>query len=346
MFFGRAIGNSIRSGWIAILLLAAVAAVPGSALAQSINCSDAPYNGLIDGDVYPSLPSQITIDGDCTIRRLPGVQSALDATSASIARPLPVGSSSSTTSCTRARWRATAVAGHKIWFVNGSSTYIKDHCHDLLIPVEKIDKASPGAAATVGVPFTYTLTMPILFDPRRHRDQRCGVRERPSRHHALGRPQRDGRESHVREPRRPFEGKRLRPCSTRSRTLADSSRSIISSDRSGRATDRRRSHCRARQHTVERARHAVHQYRRNGTSAGSSTAFSTSRCPASGASAPMTIGAPDLKSRRPVQRPWPHVELGRVGAIRLDVRNAGLTRLGTSRFSIASRTSRRAACAR
>ena len=76
MFFGRTVGSTVRSAWLSILLFAAVLALPMPSLAQSINCSDAPYNGLIDGDVYPSLPSQLTIDGDCTIRDLPGVQSA------------------------------------------------------------------------------------------------------------------------------------------------------------------------------------------------------------------------------------------------------------------------------
>ena len=76
MFFGRTIGSTVRSAWLSILLFAAVLALPMPSLAQSINCSDAPYNGLIDGNVYPSLPSQITIDGDCTFRDYPRGQSA------------------------------------------------------------------------------------------------------------------------------------------------------------------------------------------------------------------------------------------------------------------------------
>ena len=42
-----------------------------------------------------------------------------------------------------------------------------DSCQNLFIPVEKIDKQNPAGqtAATIGVPFTYTLTMPVLFDP-------------------------------------------------------------------------------------------------------------------------------------------------------------------------------------
>ena len=60
-----------------------------------------------------------------------------------------------------------AVAGHKIWFTNSSSSSIRDGCQNLLIPVEKIAKSNPAgpATATIGVPFTYTLTIPVLFDP-------------------------------------------------------------------------------------------------------------------------------------------------------------------------------------
>jgi hypothetical protein len=56
---------------------------------------------------------------------------------------------------------------HKIWFTNGSSSKIKQNCQNLLIPVEKIDKQNPPGqnTAAIGVPFTYTMTMPVLFDP-------------------------------------------------------------------------------------------------------------------------------------------------------------------------------------
>ena len=57
--------------------------------------------------------------------------------------------------------------GHKIWFTNGSSTRIQQNCQNLLIPVEKINKQNPAGqtTATIGVPFTYKLTIPVLFDP-------------------------------------------------------------------------------------------------------------------------------------------------------------------------------------
>ena len=44
---------------------------------------------------------------------------------------------------------------------------LKQSCLNLLIPVEKIDKQNPPGqtTATIGIPFTYRLTIPVLFDP-------------------------------------------------------------------------------------------------------------------------------------------------------------------------------------
>ena len=136
------------------------------ALAQSINCSDAPYNGLIDGDVYPSLPSQLTIDGDCTIRDYPA-SNPLDV---NISFYAPGGGAwlivfDNVVHTGQMSCNSNQVHEHKIWFTNSSSSGIHDSCRDLFIPVEKIEKDSPGPAATVGVPFTYTMTIPVLFDP-------------------------------------------------------------------------------------------------------------------------------------------------------------------------------------
>ena len=166
MFFGRMIGSSLWSGCVGILLLIGLLAAPAPALAQSINCNDAPYNGLIDGDIYPSLPSQVTIDGDCTIRDYP----ASNPLTVNISFYAPGGGAwliiydnvvhTGQMSCT-----SNQVHEHKIWFVNSSSSGIHASCRDLFIPVEKIEKDSPGPAASIGVPFTYTLIIPVLFDP-------------------------------------------------------------------------------------------------------------------------------------------------------------------------------------
>ena len=54
-----------------------------------------------------------------------------------------------------------------LWFTNGSTSRLKQSCLNLLIPVEKINKQNPPGqtTATIGVPFTYKLTIPVLFDP-------------------------------------------------------------------------------------------------------------------------------------------------------------------------------------
>jgi uncharacterized repeat protein (TIGR01451 family) len=166
MFFGRAIGSGLRSGWLAILLLIAVLAAPLPALAQSINCNDPPYNGLIDGDVHPNLPSQVTIDGSCTIRDYPA-SNPLDV---NISFYAPGGGAwlivfDNVVHTGQMSCNSNQTHQHKIWFTNSSSSNIHQSCRDLFIPVEKIDKDSPGPTASIGVPFTYTLTIPILFDP-------------------------------------------------------------------------------------------------------------------------------------------------------------------------------------
>ena len=153
-----------RRGWIAILLLVSLFALPlRSAFAD--DCSQ--YGGLLDGATGTPAPSQLYIDMNCTIRNYPA------------SNPFSTNISFSTKpGQTNQRWlvifdnvvhtgqmACNSVAGHKIWFTNGSSTSIQEGCQNLLIPVEKIDKGIPGPTATIGVPFTYTLTMPVLFDP-------------------------------------------------------------------------------------------------------------------------------------------------------------------------------------
>jgi len=167
----------IRRGRIAVegvssrvaLLLCSLVLLLGAALpAQAENCSDFP-NGVLDGFAGDIAPSQIFIDSDCTIRNYPA------------SNPLGTNFSFKTQpGQTDERWlvvfdnvfhtgqmACNSVAGHIIWFTNGSSTQIQDDCQNLLIPVEKIDKQNPAGQTTaaIGVPFTYTLTMPVLFDP-------------------------------------------------------------------------------------------------------------------------------------------------------------------------------------
>ena len=151
---------------LATVLLLCWAAAP-DAQAQATNCSDFP-NATLDGFVSPNPPSNINIDVNCTVKNFP--QSNPLTTNFSFytqpgqtdERKLIIFDNVYHTG----QMSCNAVLEHKIWFVNGSSSTIQQGCQNQLIPVEKIDKQNPpGDVATVGVPFTYRLTIPVLFDP-------------------------------------------------------------------------------------------------------------------------------------------------------------------------------------
>src|SRR6266436_3951981 len=154
-----------RGRWIRILLFAfgllLLSAVP--ARAQSVGGCVANFGGVIDGFVNPVPPSQINIDGNCTIRNFPA------------SNPLTSNISFTGTgrgwlvifdnvdftgnlSCDKSH-------GNFIWFVNGSITGAHVlGCANLFVPVDKIDKGNPPGPpfVSIGVPFTYTLTFPQL----------------------------------------------------------------------------------------------------------------------------------------------------------------------------------------
>jgi uncharacterized repeat protein (TIGR01451 family) len=139
----------------------------GKALAQSINCV-ADAGGVVDGFVnYPVPPSQINIDGQCTIQNYTAANpltsniSWFGSLPGSTLLVLNNVVMTGNMSCNL------AVQGNKIWLVNGTSTTLDAKCLSLLIPVEKIDKADPPGPpfVTIGVPFAWTMTIPVLFDP-------------------------------------------------------------------------------------------------------------------------------------------------------------------------------------
>ncbi|MFZ8983685.1 MAG: hypothetical protein ACO213_05315 [Steroidobacteraceae bacterium] len=163
---GTGVGKGRRQ-WLhlAALLLLSIVAIP----AHAVNCSDPPYFGVIDGDVFPTPPSQIQVDQNCRVSNYPP-SNPLTTNFSFLTQP----------GQTDDRWliifnnvfhtgqmSCNSVANHKIWFVNGSSSTIQENCQNLLIPVEKIDKQNPPGnnTATHGVPFTYRLTLPVLYDP-------------------------------------------------------------------------------------------------------------------------------------------------------------------------------------
>jgi hypothetical protein len=162
--------SSVRAGGsgIGILLLAVAVWLATASSAQAFPaCSDYP-GGVIDGFDGTPAPSQLQIDRTCTIRNFPA-SSPMRTNFSFLTQP---GQNDE-------RWlvifdnvvhtgqmACNAVAGHKIWFVNGSSTAIQEGCQNLLVPVEKIDKQNPAGQTTaaIGVPFTYRLTIPVLMD--------------------------------------------------------------------------------------------------------------------------------------------------------------------------------------
>lgn len=160
-------GGRNRTGirLLAFLLLLGAAAAPTASKAQAVNCSDFP-NNTIDGNVNPIPPTNIGIDGNCTIRNFPESNPLIS----NFDFFAPGGGSwliifdnvfhDGNMSC-----NSNEIHQHKIWFTNGSSSGIRESCRDLFIPVEKIDKQTPGATAAIGVPFTYTLKIPVLFQP-------------------------------------------------------------------------------------------------------------------------------------------------------------------------------------
>jgi uncharacterized repeat protein (TIGR01451 family)/fimbrial isopeptide formation D2 family protein len=148
--------------------LFAVLALLGASAAQAQDCSDYP-NGTLDGFQGVVAPSQLQIDRNCTIRNYPEPNS-ISTNFSFFTQP----------GQTNERWliifdnvvhtgnmSCNSVLEHKIWFTNGSSSKIKQSCQNLLIPVEKIDKLNPpgNSTAAIGVPFTYRLILPVLFDP-------------------------------------------------------------------------------------------------------------------------------------------------------------------------------------
>jgi uncharacterized repeat protein (TIGR01451 family) len=156
----------MRGRWIKILLfplvLLLLSAVP--ARAQSVGGCVANFGGVIDGFVNPVPPSQINIDGNCTIRNFPA------------SNPL---TSNISFAGTGRGWlvifdnvdfignmSCDKVHGNFIWFVNGSATTLRPDCENLFVPVDKIDKENPPGPpfVSIGVPFTYTLTFPQLVN--------------------------------------------------------------------------------------------------------------------------------------------------------------------------------------
>ncbi|MBI5664075.1 MAG: hypothetical protein HZC49_03135, partial [Nitrospirae bacterium] len=144
-----------------LILFALLIGTASPALGAEKFCSDAPYFGVIDGNIRPA-PTQITIDVDCTFKNFP------------VTKPLTTTINFQTNDPTiyliifdnvyYIGNMACANIDHRIWFSNSSYYGSNNACQDLFIPVETIVKQNPTGQTTaaIGVPFTYTHTLPAM----------------------------------------------------------------------------------------------------------------------------------------------------------------------------------------
>jgi large repetitive protein len=140
------------------LLLGAASPSPG---AEKF-CSQ--YDGVIDGEVLLTSPTQITIDTDCTFQNWPQsnpLTATLNFQTNDPSIYLIIFNNVYFTG-----HMACANVYHRIWFANGADYGSKNACQDLFIPVESIEKRNPAGRTTaaVGAPFTYTLLLPSMVE--------------------------------------------------------------------------------------------------------------------------------------------------------------------------------------
>src|SRR3989454_12184792 len=151
--------------WIGLLLFAFALLLGASTEALAINCV-ADAGGIVDGFVnYPVPPPQINIDGNCRIQNYPASNPmtsnfSFDGTLRGVLVVFDSVVFTGNMSCD-------ASHDHKLWFVNGSTSTLNQGCQNILIPVEKIDQQNPPGppVATICVPFTLRLIIPVPFDP-------------------------------------------------------------------------------------------------------------------------------------------------------------------------------------
>ncbi|MEN8135067.1 MAG: isopeptide-forming domain-containing fimbrial protein [Thermodesulfobacteriota bacterium] len=153
-----------RVSTLCLLLLLTFAILPGMpspAQAAEKFCSD--YGGVLDGNVLLTPPVQVTIDQDCSFINWP--QSNPLTTTINFQTNDPSIYLITFDNVWYDGNMACSNIDHKLWVVNSEEGAFKGACQDIMIPAETIAKASPGPTASVGMPFTYTLTLPSMQFP-------------------------------------------------------------------------------------------------------------------------------------------------------------------------------------
>lgn len=151
-----------------LLLLALVLGAASPAWAAGDMCSDYP-GGVIDGSKLnlSQLSSTLGIDRDCTIKNFPQSSGGLPFTNINFQFPehasyLIIFDNvwyEGNMSC-----NDPTQSTFSMWWSNGSYNTISSSCQEFVIPVDGIRKKNPAGqtTATVGAPFTYTLTFPDM----------------------------------------------------------------------------------------------------------------------------------------------------------------------------------------
>ncbi len=155
-----------RLGFPLLLLFALLLGAAFSAQAEDKFCSQFWANGVqgvVDGNVLGASPVQVTIDMTCTFQNWP------------LSNPLTATINFQTNDPTIYLivfdnvWfdgnMACSNIDHKLWIVNSPEGSFSGSCQDIMIPAETIAKQAPATTATIGLPFTYTLTIPSMNFP-------------------------------------------------------------------------------------------------------------------------------------------------------------------------------------
>jgi uncharacterized repeat protein (TIGR01451 family)/fimbrial isopeptide formation D2 family protein len=158
--------DTVSNLWTKLVIAALVplALLLGSAsfvLAADKFCSE--YGGVVDGDVLGISPVQITINTTCTFQNWPP-SNPLTAT---------INFQTNDPSIYLIVFDNVMYEGnmacsnidHKLWVVNSEEGAFSGACQNIIIPAETINKQTPAATATIGLPFTYTLTIPSMQFP-------------------------------------------------------------------------------------------------------------------------------------------------------------------------------------
>ncbi len=151
-------------GWFVACVLVLLWAMMPVAQAADKFCSDAPFYGVIDGDVLANAPTQITIDTTCTFQNWP------------IENPLSTNINFQTNDPSiyliifdnvyHTGNMACANIPHKLWVVNSRDDAFSVRCQEFIIPAETIDKQSPISSVGIGEQFTYRLVLPSMDYPQ------------------------------------------------------------------------------------------------------------------------------------------------------------------------------------